>query len=68
MTLVYKCFKKKKIGTTLGYKLGCSQNLQLPLKKINIAIFFENLIIELLILYILNKYVKLHINNMLLTI
>ena len=52
----------------LGYKLGCSQNLQLPLKKINIAIFFENLIIELLILYIRNKYVKLHINTMLLTI
>ena len=52
----------------LGYKLGCRKKSTTPTKKINIAIFFENLIIELLILYILNKYVKLHINNMLLTI
>ena len=49
----------------LGYKLGCRKKSTTPTKKINIAIFFENLIIELLIL---NKYVKLQINNMLLTI
>ena len=70
MTLFYKCFyiyiyiyrENVRLQTWLQPKSAT------PSKKINVAIFFENLIIELLILYILNKCVKLHINNMLLTI
>ena len=37
-------------------------------KKINIATYFENLIIELRILYVLNTYVKFCVNHILFTI
>ena len=68
---------------TVAYRLG-SHHLQikcgfmveqwfeqystLTLKKINMSIYFENLIIELYVLYILNKYVKFRVNWILFTI
>ena len=42
--------------------------LQLPLKKIKITIYFENLIVELHILYVLNTHVKFCANLILFTI
>ena len=72
MTLFYKSFKLYIYIYIYGDNVRLQTWLQpkstTPTKKINIAIFFENQIIELHIFYILNKYVKLHINNMLLTI
>ena len=40
----------------------------LTLKKINMSIYLENLIIELYVLYILNKYIKFRVNWILFTI
>ena len=37
-------------------------------KKINIAIYFENLTIRLRVLYVLNMHTKFHVNQMLVTI
>ena len=37
-------------------------------KKINMIIYFENIIIELHFLYVLNMHVKFHVNQMLFTI
>ena len=37
-------------------------------KKINMIIYFENLIVRVYVLYILNKYIKFHVNKMLLII
>ena len=46
------------IKTKFDYKLGCSLRLQLPFKKINIATYFENLIIRLHVLYALNTHFR----------
>ena len=42
--------------------------IKIPSKKINIVIYFENLTIELHILYVLNIHIKFYINQMLFTI
>ena len=42
--------------------------IKIPSKKINIVIYFENLTIELYILYVLNIHIKFYINWMLFTI
>ena len=42
--------------------------IKIPSKKINIVIYFENLTIELHILYVLNIRIKFYINRMLFTI
>ena len=42
--------------------------IKIPSKKINIVIYFENLTIELYILYVLNIHIKFYINRMLFTI
>ena len=44
------------------------ESLQILTKKINMTIYFENLIIRLHIFYVLNIYVKFHSNLMLFTI
>ena len=36
--------------------------IKIPSKKINIVIYFENLTIELHILYVLNIHIKFYIN------
>ena len=42
-----KNYSNSNIRSKFSYKLGCNQGLQLPLKKINITIYFENLNVEL---------------------
>ena len=49
----------------LSYKISCSLIL---FNKINITTYFVNLIIELHVLYPLNKHVKFCINQILFTI
>ena len=39
-----------------------------PTNKINIIIYFENLTVELYIIYVLNTYIKFCTNRMLFTI
>ena len=51
-----------------NYKISCNLRLQSYLIKKKIAIYFENLIIELHILYALNTYVKFCVNRILFTI
>ena len=51
-----------------SYKIGYSLSLQLPLKKINIITYFENLTVKLHILYALNINVKFCANRILFTI
>ena len=50
------------------YKFSYNLRLQLPLKKINITTYFENLTFKLNILYVLNTYVKFSVNRILFTI
>ena len=44
------------------YKLSCSLNLQVPLNKISIVIYFENLIVILHVSYTFNTHVKFCVN------
>ena len=48
-----------------GYKLSCSLRLQLSLKNFNVAIYFENLTVELHVLYVLKIHIKFYVNQML---
>jgi len=45
-----------KLRTQFGYKFDFSLKLQLLLKQINMVTYFENLIIELYIFYVINTY------------
>ena len=44
----------------------CNQWLELPLKKINMTTYFDNLIVG--VLYVLNIYIKFRANEILFTI
>ena len=48
--------------TNFDYKFSCSLRLQFSLKKINMITYFENLTVELHVLYSLNTYIKFHVN------
>ena len=54
--------------TKFSYKVDYSLRLQLYLVKKNITTYFENLTIELHVLYALNTYVKFCVNRILFTI
>ena len=60
--------KDHSLSTKFGYKLSYNLRLQLSLKQINIATYFENLTVELHVLYILKTHVKFHANRILFTI
>ena len=60
--------KKKKpnqSSTKFSYKIGLSLNLP---NKINITIYFENITVELHVLYAYNTHVKFCVNKILFTI
>ena len=61
-----KMIKKKR--TKFSYKIGYSLKLQTHLIKINITAYFENLTVELHVLYALNTHVKFCVNWTLFTI
>ena len=61
--LLYFIFK-----INFSYKVDYSLRLQLYLVKKNITTYFENLTIELHVLYALNTYVKFCVNRILFTI
>ena len=51
-----------------NYKIDCNIRLQLLLNKKKITAYFENLTVELVVLYTLNTHVNFCINWMLFTI
>ena len=53
--------------TKFSYKISYSIGLQLPLNKINIITYFENITIGLYVFYTINTYVKFCVNRILFT-
>ena len=60
--------KKKKLWTKFSHKNSCSLRPIILLNKINITTYFENLTVELHVLYTLNTHVKFCVNRILFTI
>ena len=56
------------VWTKFSYKIGCSLRLQFSLKKIKIITYFDNLIVGLHVLYVLNTHVKFYTNQILFTL
>ena len=74
MISIYHQKKKKKdktkqnTRTNFDHKLGCSLKLQIQLKQIDTLIYFENLTVELHIIYVFNINVNIFANWMLFSI